>query len=134
MVIRQKSEIWRGFFVVVMVLLIKTSQQKVFLSFSNSKSIFRITGYQTDYVISRKAHVKKTIAVACDHAGFELKECVIDTIKKTGCDVIDVGTYSKESADFPDYVKFLWLAQSRQPARRRCAPLRCRNFDSSRLP
>jgi transaldolase/glucose-6-phosphate isomerase len=88
-----------------MVLLIKTSQQKVFLSFSNSESIFRITGYQTDYIISRKAHVKKTIAVACDHAGFELKECVIDTIKKTGCDVIDVGTYSKESADFPDYVK-----------------------------
>ncbi len=49
--------------------------------------------------------MKKTIAVACDHAGFELKDCIIDTIQKAGCDVIDVGTYSNESADFPDFVK-----------------------------
>lgn len=47
--------------------------------------------------------VGKTIAVACDHAGFELKNCVVDAINKAGCDVIDVGTDSNISVDFPDY-------------------------------
>jgi len=49
--------------------------------------------------------VKKTIVVACDHAGFELKPCVIEAIQDFGDDVIDVGTYSSASADFPDFAQ-----------------------------
>ncbi|MHC1771649.1 MAG: bifunctional transaldolase/phosoglucose isomerase [Flexilinea sp.] len=45
----------------------------------------------------------KSVVVACDHAGFELKNCVIDAINKAGCEVIDVGTDSNASTDFPDY-------------------------------
>ncbi len=47
--------------------------------------------------------MSKTIVVACDHAGFELKKHVIDAIRQAGFDVIDVGTDSNLSTDFPDY-------------------------------
>jgi len=43
------------------------------------------------------------IAVACDHAGFPLKATVLETIKKAGHDPIDLGTFSTESVDYPDY-------------------------------
>ncbi len=45
----------------------------------------------------------RTIVVACDHAGFEIKESVINAIYKAGCAVIDVGTFSNERVDFPDF-------------------------------
>ncbi|MGN0024770.1 MAG: ribose 5-phosphate isomerase B [Candidatus Avelusimicrobium sp.] len=43
------------------------------------------------------------IAVGCDHAGFPLKETVINQIKHLGHEVIDCGTFSCERADYPDY-------------------------------
>lgn len=44
------------------------------------------------------------IAVACDHAGFPLKNTVIDAIHKAGHEVIDLGTDSTVSVDYPDFV------------------------------
>jgi ribose 5-phosphate isomerase B len=43
------------------------------------------------------------IAVGFDHAGFPLKETVLDTIRAAGHEPIDMGTNSTESVDFPDY-------------------------------
>ncbi len=45
------------------------------------------------------------IAVACDHAGFPLKDEVIATIEKEGHQVIDLGTYDQEPVDYPDYAE-----------------------------
>jgi len=45
------------------------------------------------------------IAVGCDHGGFPLKEVVIQAVRVLGHDVIDVGTYSAEPVDFPDFTK-----------------------------
>jgi ribose 5-phosphate isomerase B len=45
------------------------------------------------------------IAVGCDHAGFPLKDAVVEAVKTAGHEVIDVGTYSAASVDFPDFVK-----------------------------
>ena len=45
------------------------------------------------------------VAVGCDHAGFPLKEVVIESIKELGYEVLDVGTYSTDSVDFPDFAK-----------------------------
>ena len=45
----------------------------------------------------------KKIAVGADHAGFELKTCLVEHLKENGYDVLDVGTDSKESVDYPDY-------------------------------
>lgn len=45
------------------------------------------------------------IAVACDHAGFPLKDEVIEVIQQTGNEVLDLGTYSMEPVDYPDYAE-----------------------------
>lgn len=43
------------------------------------------------------------IAVASDHAGYELKQKVIGLLKELGHQVLDFGTYSTESVDYPDF-------------------------------
>ncbi len=45
------------------------------------------------------------VAVACDHAGFPLKAIVLETIRQEGHEPIDLGTYSTESVDYPDYAE-----------------------------
>ena len=43
------------------------------------------------------------IIIGCDHGGFELKQEVIAHLTKRGIEVTDVGTYSTESCNYPDY-------------------------------
>ena len=45
------------------------------------------------------------IAIACDHAGFPLKDEVISTIEQSGNEVVDLGTYNLEPVDYPDYAE-----------------------------
>lgn len=45
------------------------------------------------------------IALACDHAGFPLKDEVIEAIQESGNEVLDLGTYSQEPVDYPDYAE-----------------------------
>ena len=44
----------------------------------------------------------KTIGMACDHAGFELKEILKNYLQELGYSVKDFGTNSAESMDYPD--------------------------------
>lgn len=44
-----------------------------------------------------------TIAIGCDHAGFPLKNPVVQYLKKKGFDVLDFGTDSPDSVDYPDF-------------------------------
>ena len=44
-----------------------------------------------------------TIAVGCDHAGFPLKQPVIQFLKKKGYEILDFGTNSPDSVDYPDF-------------------------------
>jgi len=43
------------------------------------------------------------IAVASDHAGFAIKDDVINIIQAAGHEILDLGTYSQEPVDYPDY-------------------------------
>lgn len=43
------------------------------------------------------------IAIGCDHAGFLLKEKIIEFLKDKGYKVVDFGCYNEESIDYPDY-------------------------------
>jgi ribose 5-phosphate isomerase B len=43
------------------------------------------------------------ISVASDHAGYELKEAVREHLEELGHEVVDFGTDSTESTDYPDY-------------------------------
>ena len=44
------------------------------------------------------------VAIGCDHAGFDYKSTIIRVLKKEGVEVIDQGTYSTDSVDYPDFV------------------------------
>ncbi len=43
------------------------------------------------------------IAIGADHAGYALKERLAGKLKDAGHDVVDYGTTSTESTDYPDY-------------------------------
>lgn len=43
------------------------------------------------------------IAIGADHAGFVLKDQVRDALREAGHEVVDLGTDSAESTDYPDY-------------------------------
>ena len=43
------------------------------------------------------------IAIGSDHAGFVLKEQLREKLRAEGHEVVDVGTTSTESTDYPDY-------------------------------
>ncbi|MCW3036325.1 MAG: rpiB [Actinobacteria bacterium] len=43
------------------------------------------------------------IAIASDHAGFALKSLLIQHLKEDGHEVLDLGTHSMESVDYPPF-------------------------------
>lgn len=45
------------------------------------------------------------VAVASDHAGFQLKELLKGHLVREGFDVVDCGASSDERSDYPDYAK-----------------------------
>ena len=48
--------------------------------------------------------VKPKIAIACDHRGVQMKNALIQYLKKKNFDVMDCGTYSEDSCDYPDFI------------------------------
>ena len=42
------------------------------------------------------------VVIGSDHGGFELKNIILKYLEDKGIDVIDVGTYSEDSVDYPD--------------------------------
>ena len=47
----------------------------------------------------------KKIALGADHAGFEEKEKLKKTLDELGVEYEDVGTFSTDSVDYPDYAQ-----------------------------
>jgi len=45
----------------------------------------------------------RTIALACDHAGYPLKAVLQQVVADAGYTVVDLGTNSGDSVDYPDY-------------------------------
>ena len=45
----------------------------------------------------------KKIAIGSDHAGYELKNTVINYLKEKGVEVEDFGPFSDDRADYPDF-------------------------------
>ena len=50
------------------------------------------------------------ISIACDHRGFKLKNTLVKFLKDKGHTVVDVGTFSQDSCDYPDYTYLAALA------------------------
>ena len=56
------------------------------------------------------------IAVACDHGGLQLKRALVRYLESKGHEVIDFGTDSEESCDYPDFA----LPAAEAVASKRC--------------
>ena len=44
-----------------------------------------------------------TIAVGCDHAGYNLKKHLADHLEGLGYEVLDLGAHSTDRVDYPEY-------------------------------
>jgi len=44
------------------------------------------------------------IAVAADHAGFPLKDLILEHLRAAGHEPVDFGTHSTETVDYPDVI------------------------------
>ncbi|GLI53222.1 ribose 5-phosphate isomerase B [Thermodesulfovibrio yellowstonii] len=58
------------------------------------------------------------IAIGADHAGFELKELISQIVEEAGHEIIDMGTGSSCSVDYPDYAEAVAQAVSNGKAER----------------
>ena len=45
----------------------------------------------------------EVIPIGSDHAGFQLKERLVEELRALGYEPLDLGTYSADSADYPDF-------------------------------
>lgn len=50
---------------------------------------------------------KEKLAIASDHAGLALKESLKKYLVERGLDVVDLGTNSTDSVDYPDYAQLV---------------------------
>jgi ribose 5-phosphate isomerase B len=58
------------------------------------------------------------VAVGSDHAGYPLKDAVINAVRAAGHEPIDLGAYSSESSDFPDITEKVGRAIQKGDAER----------------
>jgi ribose 5-phosphate isomerase B len=47
------------------------------------------------------------VAVASDHAGFDLKETIKEYVASLGHEVVDVGAHSRAPSDYPDFARLI---------------------------
>ena len=47
--------------------------------------------------------MNKKIAIGGDHAGFEYKTTISEMLKQKGFEIMDLGPYSDQSVDYPDF-------------------------------
>ena len=58
------------------------------------------------------------IAIGGDHAGFPLKQHLVELIKKWGHEVNDLGAFNTEPSDYPDFAKSVGTAVQKGEAER----------------
>jgi len=58
------------------------------------------------------------VAIASDHAGFPLKEPVMQTVRAAGHEPIDLGTHDASPVDYPDFAEKVGGAVQRGEAER----------------
>ncbi|MGE0744325.1 MAG: ribose 5-phosphate isomerase B [Rhodospirillales bacterium] len=77
-------------------------QRRVVPGFAFPDEIWYLTAQE---IAERERRMSsRRVAVAADHAGFELKAALVKILRDDlGCEAIDLGTTSSESVDYPDY-------------------------------
>ncbi len=57
----------------------------------------------TNWIYFCKEDINMKIALGCDHGALDLKNAIKEHLLSRGYEVNDVGTYTKESCDYPDF-------------------------------
>lgn len=60
----------------------------------------------------------KRVALAADHAGFELKEKIAGYLEAKGFEVMDLGTHDEEPVDYPDFARAIGVVLQEEKAER----------------
>ena len=60
----------------------------------------------------------KPIALAADHAGFELKEKIAGYLEAKGFEVMDLGTHDQGPVDYPDFARAIGVVLQEEKAER----------------
>lgn len=47
------------------------------------------------------------IIIGCDHAAYELKDKIVEYLEKKGVQVEDIGAFTSDSVNYPDYAKMV---------------------------
>ena len=58
------------------------------------------------------------VALAADHAGFELKEKIAGYLEAKGFEVMDLGTHDQEPVDYPDFARAIGVVLQEEKAER----------------
>ena len=67
--------------------------------------------------------MNETVAVAADHGGYDLKSLLLPELQGLGLGVLDLGTDSRESVDYPDFADA--VARAVEDGRARWGLLAC---------
>ncbi|MEE4273460.1 MAG: ribose 5-phosphate isomerase B [Thermoanaerobaculales bacterium] len=70
---------------------------------TTEQDIRRVVSQVVDRVLAGGEPESGDVAVGCDHGGFRLKELLKDHLRGQGRSVVDCGTSSTESVDYPDF-------------------------------
>ena len=90
------------------------------LYFSSFKQQYIITvSFHTNRYRNGARGTAVIIALACDHAGFALKGEVRKVIEELGHKVLDLGTFSEDPVDYPDYAYAVEVPEDVPPTRPR---------------
>ena len=58
------------------------------------------------------------VAIAADHAGYPLKQVILEALRRDSYQLVDLGTGSSEPVDYPDYARAVAEAVRRGEAER----------------
>jgi ribose 5-phosphate isomerase B len=62
--------------------------------------------------------MSEVIPIGSDHAGFPLKRRLVEELRKLGYEPLDLGTYSTDSTDYPDFAHAVAARVEHHEARR----------------
>ena len=58
------------------------------------------------------------LAIGSDHAGFDLKTCLVSILRQQGHTAVDMGTNNRDPVDYPDYAHRVAQAVSKKEVER----------------
>lgn len=70
---------------------------------TTEQEIRRVVSQVVEKVLAGSESSSGDVAVGCDHGGFRLKELIKKHLEKKGSRVVDCGTSSTDSVDYPDF-------------------------------